>query len=196
MAIALGLTGCGAIGGDAATAAAGEAQGPALPPGVLPPNDPPQPGDAKLGPDGHYDYSAPDFVLKNPCDTDAYQVALQQGWKQPSFGTTRRDEPAEKTCSIVQNSTGMVLYSFAKTSGDFNAEEAEVAHEESRGKTLVVIKSPNLFGETCFAGIETPAGLTGALTGVGGFSNHSDIDSACEESKTVYHEIFGGIHAV
>ena len=39
-----------------------------LPAGVLPPNNPPEPGDAPLGPDGHYNYDAPEFVLTNPCD--------------------------------------------------------------------------------------------------------------------------------
>nr|WP_152663182.1 hypothetical protein [Corynebacterium xerosis] len=192
---AAGLSACTASGATDG-GRTGEEEATALPPGVLPPNDPPQPGDARLGPDGHYDYSAPDFVLKNPCDTEAYEVALRNGWTQPSFGTVRRDEPAEKTCSIIKDSTGIVLFSFSKNPAEFLVEGSQVSYEESRGIGIAVIKAPNLFGESCFTGVETPNGLVGALTGVGGFSNHQTIESACAETKHIYHELFGGIHAV
>ena len=39
-----------------------------LPPGVMPPTGENPPGAARLGTDGHYDYSAEDFELGNPCD--------------------------------------------------------------------------------------------------------------------------------
>lgn len=195
---ALGMSGCAAFGGVGGGAVAEGAERPenALPPGVLPPNDPPQPGDARLGPDGHYDYSAPDFVLKNPCDTDAYQVALQKGWEPPVIGSTRYDADDERSCSITKESTGMVLFSYQTLPSEFE-ERGSTVHLDSAGPTpIYVIQSPHFFGDSCFAGVESPSGLIGALTGNGGFSNHTTIESACEEAIDVFDELFGGDNAV
>ena len=189
-----GLSACTASGATDGVDG-GEEEATALPPGVLPPNDPPQPGDARLGPDGHYDYSAPDFVLKNPCDTEVYERAMSNGWHAPIVGSPRFDGFDERSCSITNDSTGIVLFAYSKSVEDFRKQGSEITTKDSKTATVHVIQSPHLFGDACFAGVESPAGLMGALTGTGGFSNHASIESACNEAIDVFDELFGGKHA-
>lgn len=174
-----GLSACTASGA-ADGGGAGEEETTALSPGVLPPNDPPQPGDARLGPDGHYDYSAPDFVLKNPCDTEYFDRALELGWKVPEIGTKRRDQADEMYCGVISNTEALALFAFPRNFKDFEASNYEVKTIKSGETSLVLLKRPTMFGEGCFAGIETPRGMIGGLTATGAFSDHTTIDEACD----------------
>lgn len=191
---ALGMSGCGAFGGGGGGAVAEGAERPenALPPGVLPPNDPPQPGDARLGPDGHYDYSAPDFVLKNPCDTEYFQRAMELGWEVPSFGTKRRDEPTGSDCTIINESSGLALTNYPSSVAELAESGYETSIDSSRTPALILIQGNALLGESCFAGVETAHGIIGATSVTGGFSTHSRIENACAEAVATIVPIIGG----
>ena len=191
---ALGMSGCAAFGGVDGGAVAEGAERPenALPPGVLPPNDPPQPGDARLGSDGHYDYSAPDFVLKNPCDTEYFQRAMELGWEVPEIGTKRRDEPASSTCSMVNDSTGLPLVAFDSSVTGLSTQGYSVELDETGGQPLIIVKGNAILGESCFAGAETQVGVLGAMSGTGGFSQFTSIDDACKEAIETIIPILGG----
>ena len=188
---AVALTGCGAAGasGDDGEHAAAEES--SLPPGVMPPNDPPQPGDARLGPDGHYDYSAPDFVLKNPCDTEYFQRAMELGWQVPEIGTKRRDEPDSATCSIVNDSTGLPLVNFKNSATELEKQGYSAETHTIGGISFVMLRGNALFGESCFAGVETELGFIGAMSGTGGFSQFTNLDDACNEAQVTIIPILG-----
>lgn len=185
------LAGCAGAKADADDGRHAAAEENSLPPGVMPPNDPPQPGDAPLGPDGHYDYSAPGFALKNPCDTEYFQRALELGWRVPEFGTKRRDEPEEMYCGVINDEVGLALFSFSSNFVDFDVSEFEVKVTEHAGVPLIILKRPSLFGEACFAGVETPNGMIGGLSGTGGFSLHTTIEQACDEATQSIVPILG-----
>lgn len=192
---AAGFAGCTAA--DAADAADGisgteeQSTEPALPPGVLPPNEPPQPGDARLGPDGHYDYSAPDFVPKNPCNTEYFQRALELGWKPPEIGTKRRDDPDHMYCGVVNDRQALALFTFFGNQNDLKAEGHDVVIDTSSGTPLIMMKRPTLFGEACFVGVETELGTIGGAASTGGFSDHTTIDQACAEAIEMTLPILG-----
>ena len=192
---AAGLSACTASGATDG-GRTGEEEATALPPGVLPPNDPPQPGDARLGPDGHYDYSAPDFELKNPCDTGTYQVALNQGWKPPSIGQQFKDQGNIQYCGITKGSTGIAIY----TLGLGHIEVAKLASEldyhsvDERSWYTAVI--PGQFGDSCLAGAFGPDGGHGIFVGIGGFSNYSTKQEACMYAEEQFETLFGENNAV
>lgn len=191
---ALGMSGCAAFGGVGGGAVAEGAERPenALPPGVLPPNDPPQPGDARLGPDGHYDYSAPDFVLKNPCDTDAYQVALQKGWQPPAIGSQNFDSDQDRMCGIVKESDGIGISHHAfERAKLIQLDPALEVHSDS-GISWYTAEWPNHIGSTCFAGVDAPGGAEGVTVPIGGFSNYKTRESACRFASEQFIKLFGG----
>lgn len=187
---AAGLSACTASGATDGGRTGEEAT--ALPPGILPPNDPPQPGDARLGPDGHYDYSAPDFVLKNPCDTEYFERALELGWKVPEIGTKRRDEARTADCAIVNSETGLALTNFFSSPSDLTDAGYVVSYGSPKHPGIIIVEGKSLFGDSCFAGVETVYGVFGASSATGGFSQHSNIDDACNEAIETINPIIGG----
>ncbi|MFC3849890.1 hypothetical protein ACFORJ_06890 [Corynebacterium hansenii] len=194
----LGMAGCGAVGTDDANAAtAGKETGKnALAPGVLPPNDPPQPGDARLGPDGHYDYSAPDFVLKNPCDTDAYGVALEKGWEPPVIGKQNFDAETDRMCGIVKGSDGIGITLHAFNRADLKGMDPDFAIQNNGNVSWYTTVWPNYIGSSCFAGIDLPSGAEGVTVPIGGFSNFSTRESACKFASDQFIQFFGGKHGL
>lgn len=189
---AVALTGCGAAGasGDDDEHAAAEES--SLPPGVMPPNDPPQPGDAPLGPDGHYDYSAPDFVLKNPCETDAYQVALQNGWEPPVVGKQFKDYGTFQHCGITKEGTGISIYSHSLSFHDIEELSSDLRLHEDQGLTWHTAVVPGQFGDSCLAGAMGPGGGFGINIGMGAFSFYNSRDEACGFATQQFKELFRG----
>ena len=191
---ALGMSGCAAFGGVDGGAVAEGAERPenALPPGVLPPNDPPQPGDARLGPDGHYDYSAPDFVLKNPCDTDAYQVALQKGWQPPAIGSQLKDHGEIQYCGITRDTDGISVFTHRLSLEDLRAmsSSVDVTHDGDHAVYTAVI--PGDFGGSCMVGAFTAEGGTGINVGMNAFSFYKTPGEACGYAVEQYLELFWG----
>ncbi|WP_295626798.1 hypothetical protein [uncultured Corynebacterium sp.] len=187
------LAGCGAVGAkDAGTSDETSDAEQSLPPGVLPPNDPPQPGDARLGSDGHYDYSAPDFVLKNPCDMDAYQVALRQGWSSPETGEQHRDFGDFQFCAITRRMEAVGVFSHSLTRDEFESTSLDFEVHTDAQSTWYTAVRPGLVGESCFVVVDTPSGGAGITAGVGGFSEHKTRETACEYATTLFKEFFGG----
>lgn len=185
------LAGCSGAQADTDDGRHTAAEENSLPPGVMPPNDPPQPGDAPLGPDGHYDYSAPGFELKNPCDTEYFQRALGLGWQVPPFGTKRRDEPEEMYCGMINEASTIGLFSFPKNYRDYETSEFHIEIIDHKGISLIQVIRPTLFGEGCFIGLETPRGMFGGLDATGGFSSHTTIDQACKAATESIFSILG-----
>lgn len=186
------LAGCGRAetGADDGRHAAAEEN--SLPPGVLPPNDPPQPGDAPLGPDGHYDYSAPGFELKNPCDTEYFQRALELGWRVPDFGVTRQDETDAADCTLINETSGIALTTYYRSIKELERSGYTISVISAQPFDLITIKGSSLFGESCFTGAETPYGIIGATLATGGFSQHNNIEKACTETVNTIIPIIGG----
>ena len=167
-----------------------------LPPGVMPPNDPPQPGDAPLGPDGHYDYSAPGFELKNPCDTAAYQVALQNGWKPPVIGNQFKDLDFIQHCGITRGTTGIGIYTHRLSHQELKEYALTFNHQESGDSSWYTAVLPGIMGDSCIAGTFGPNGGEGISVSIGGFSDYSTERSACDYASDQYEQLFGGTNAV
>lgn len=163
-----------------------------LPPGVMPPNDPPQPGDAPLGSDGHYDYSAPGFELKNPCDTEYFQRALELGWRVPDFGVTRQDEADAADCTLINETSGIALTTYYRSIEELERSGYTISVISAQPFDLITIKGDSLFGESCFTGAETPYGIFGATLVTGGFSQHNTMEKACTETVNTIIPIIGG----
>ncbi|MFD5867780.1 hypothetical protein ACFWGD_04070 [Corynebacterium sp. NPDC060344] len=194
LAACLLLSGCGTVGANdqGAGPSIDEAAAPKLPPGVLPPNDPPQPGDAKLGPDGHYDYSAPDFVLKNPCDMDIYQRALEKGWKAPDFGTKRRDEESLATCGLINDGGAALIIN--NTLNRRKIEELGYPitdHGVEQTSWYTFVSKGDLFDE-CTATADTSEGSLGVSLAIGGFSEMKTSEETCEYVSARYTELIRG----
>lgn len=186
------LAGCGRAEADADDGRHTAAEENSLPPGVMPPNDPPQPGDAPLGPDGHYDYSAPGFELKNPCDTDAYQVALQNGWEPPVIGNQLFDSESDRMCGIVKNGDGIGITHHSFTRSELIDLDPKVETQTKGETTWYTVVWPNYIGSTCFAGIDTSSGAEGVTVPIGGFSNFTTRESACQFASEQFIQFFGG----
>lgn len=190
------LAGCAGAKADADDGRHAAAEENSLPPGVMPPNDPPQPGDAPLGPDGHYDYSAPGFELKNPCDTDAYQVALQNGWEPPVIGQQFKDHDFIQYCGITRGTTGIGIYTLRLTHQELNEYALKINHQESGDSSWYTAVLPGILGDSCIAGVFGPNGGEGVSVGIGGFSDYSTEQSACDYASDQYEQLFGGTNAV
>ena len=190
---AAGLSACTASGATDGGRTGEEAT--ALPPGILPPNDPPQPGDARLGPDGHYDYSAPDFVLKNPCDTEAYEVALEQGWVPPVVGEKNFDSEKSRVCGIVKGFDGIGIAHHAFSNTELVNMHPGLEYHSDDGTSWYTTVWPNHIGTSCFAGANGPGGAEGVTVPIGGFSSFKTQESACTFASEQYILLFGGIHA-
>lgn len=186
------LAGCSSAETDVDAGERAEAEENTLPPGVMPPNDPPQPGDAPLGPDGHYDYSAPGFELKNPCDTEYFQRALELGWRVPDFGVTRQDEADAADCTLINETSGIALTTYYRSIEELERSGYTISVISAQPFDLITIKGDSLFGESCFTGAETPYGIFGATLVTGGFSQHNTIEKACTETVNTIIPIIGG----
>ena len=198
-ALAAVLAGCA---GDAGASLADAARDPiaetsggtGLPAGVVPPSGDPQPGDARLGDDGYYDYAADDFVLQNPCDGLPFELAQEQGFRIGDNASPRDDEPDHTVCRLISDITheALPLASYAYGQPDFEAHGFEVRIAESDGRSWYTVVHPGLITEQCFAGVDTPRGAVGAGMPVGGFSPYTTREAACDAASELFNRIYGG----
>lgn len=165
-----------------------------LPPGVVPPSGEPEPGDARLGPDGYYDYTADDFVLQNPCDGLPFELAQQQGYRLGDNASPRDDESFSTVCRMAHGEPGSPLVLAAHSFGqpDFETMGYEVTIQESSGRSWYTVALPGLISDICFAGVDTSKGAVGAGIGIGGFSPHTTERAACDAASELFNRIYGG----
>lgn len=197
--LAAALTGCA---GDAGASLADEVGdpttetpgGPGLPAGVVPPSGDPQPGDARLGPDGYYDYTADDFVLQNPCDGLPFELAREQGFRIGDNASPRDDETDYTVCRLFSDRTheAIALASYSLGQPGFEELGYEVSIEEAGGRSWYTVVMPGLLTEQCFAGVDTPDGSFGAGMTIGGFSPYTTEQSACDVASEFFNRIYGG----
>ena len=165
-----------------------------LPPGVVPPSGEPEPGDARLGPDGYYDYTADDFVLQNPCDGLPFELAQEQGFRIGDNASPRDDDEYSTACRMQNADSGDGLVLLSHSSGQPGLESLghEVEIRESHGRSWYTAVLPGLISNICFAGVDTAKGAVGTGTGVGGFSPHATEQAACDAASEMFNRIYGG----
>ena len=198
-ALAAVLAGCA---GDAGASLADAARDPiaetsggtGLPAGVVPPSGDPQPGDARLGDDGYYDYAADDFVLQNPCDGLPFELAQEQGFRIGDNASPRDDDEYSTACRMQNADSGDGLVLLSHSSGQPGLESLghEVEIRESHGRSWYTAVLPGLISNICFAGVDTAKGAVGTGTGVGGFSPHATEQAACDAASEMFNRIYGG----
>lgn len=191
-ACALTLAACTPLADDHGTPNHNQHEEPRLPAGVVPPTGDPQPGEARLGPDGYYDYGAEDFVLENPCDGLPYELAKAQGFDYGPHLHPRTDEPDYTICRLIGADDGLPLASYRHNRRDFEALGYTVNLHEGDGRAWYTVVMPGLISELCFAGVDTVRGSVGAGYPIGGFSEYKTATSACNHASELFNTIFGG----
>ncbi|MEJ5919464.1 hypothetical protein [Corynebacterium sp. H78] len=134
-----------------------------LPPGVLPPSENPAPGSARLGPDGHYDYSADDFVLSDPCDSPELMERLRAlGYEEIETAIGRHDLPWQMGCLIGQEGDAVAAFNRQNSNQrDFASRGFELLQSKDRSFTGFLVGQQSATSYSCFAGIETENGTIG-----------------------------------
>lgn len=135
-----------------------------LPAGVLPPNDPPAPGDAPLGADGHYNYDAPEFVLTNPCDDPEIMGRLEKlGYREQTYVDGRIEGNKQIGCAIESDSSGLLSIWHTEVAHSqlsrYNAEP--LAHHEDSVNWVTFRLTNPLGNSACIASVETARGALG-----------------------------------
>lgn len=136
-----------------------------LPPGVLPPREPAQPGDARLGPDGHYDYAASDFVLTNPCDDPEIMAKLEKlGQREDPGKGVRAKGPWNIGCALGPHGLGPISIQYLSKNAEELPKVSTELQNHSRGElSWRTTKQVAPVGNSCFASIETSGGNLGFL---------------------------------
>ena len=191
------LAGCA---GDAGASLADAARDPiaetsggtGLPAGVVPPSGDPQPGDARLGDDGYYDYAADDFVLQNPCDGLPFELAQEQGFDYSDNASPRDDGPDGTVCRLMNGADYVVFASHPFNQRDFQELGYEVTVHSIEDRTWYTVVLPNMLSEMCFAGVDTPNGAWGTSMPIRGFSSHQTAEPACDDASNSFNNFFGG----
>lgn len=130
-----------------------------LPAGVLPPNNPPEPGDAPLGPDGHYNYDAPEFVLTNPCDDPEIMGRLDRlGFREQSEVSQRVKGTRQLGCIIGSESSAL--------SEVFGIWRASIAHPNLASYGGLPIDRQNGVHDGVTYTMTTPIGLSYCIASV------------------------------
>ncbi len=165
-----------------------------LPAGVLPPNDPPAPGDAPLGADGHYNYDAPEFVLTNPCDDPEIMGRLEK------LGYREQTDVQDRIKGVKQIGCGLQ----AEQIVSLGIWHAGVAHSqlEKYGARPISHHFENLhwvsFNQTnpiglsyCIASVETPRGALGFITHIANQESTNLDDSDCKSANNLMTDYLG-----
>nr|WP_162933179.1 hypothetical protein [Corynebacterium lactis] len=134
-----------------------------LPLGVIPPREPAQAGDARLGPDGHYDFNAPDFVLSNPCDDPEIMAKLEKlGHREDPEKQGRIRGAWHVGCVLGPDGTGPLSILHQKLSrNDFSRLGVEEKTHEVAGFSWSTSRQESDFGTACFASVQTERGRLG-----------------------------------
>ena len=167
-----------------------------LPQGVIAPYQPVQPGDARLGADGHYDYTAEDFVLRHPCDDQELMAKLKEkGWEISPGTTSIIDEPNLKGCGLQNEAPDSIPFVLSairlKTiESKNNAEITRTNFSDISTAYSARLASP--VGAMCFIGQETSHGAIGLSLNYSEFYHVKTEASACQHLLNDYKKIFGG----
>ena len=152
-----------------------------LPAGVLPPNNPPEPGDAPLGPDGHYNYDAPEFVLTNPCDDPEIMGRLDRlGFREQTYMEGRIEGNKQIGCVIESDASGLLsIWHAAVAHSQLERYSAEpLAHHEGIFNWVTFTQTEPLGSSACIASVETEQGALGFV-----------IDTTGQDSPDPQHRL-------
>lgn len=167
-----------------------------LPPGVKAPEEPAQPGAAKLRPDGHYDYSAPDFVLGDPCeDPELMSRLAEQGWAIWDSPRARISTNYLKGCVLSNanpNSEPLTVVAINASATTMESEGYLHKFHSNGENSWFTANPPSGFGELCVAVHETQSGSVGIGYRYSEFKIHKTLDQACQYVSTSFEDFFGG----
>ena len=161
-----------------------------LPAGVLPPNNPPEPGVAPIGADGHYNYDAPEFVLTNPCDDPEIMGRLEKiGFREQDAFDTRFQEVRHTGCDIkTKDDNDYAVYRASVAHTQLGNYGSEPQSHKAGNVSWVTFEQSNPIGLTaCLASIESPKGSFGVMVDT---TMHSGND-ACEPVNKLMHDYLG-----
>lgn len=166
-----------------------------LPAGVLPPNDPPAPGDAPLGADGHYNYDAPEFVLTNPCDDPEIMGRLEKlGYREQTDVQDRIKGVRQLGCLLdAENSAppetfGVWLSSIAHSNLE-NYAATPIGHQSGAHNWATYQMTTPIGLSYCIASVETERGALGFavdITGQGGSDLAKELCTPVSDLLTKY----------
>ena len=136
-----------------------------LPPAVVPPEGEFEPGDARLGPDGHYDYRAPDFVKTSPCSDPKLMARLDRlgQRKHPEWG---RDFEGLYQVGCVLGPEGLgpiAVWRLGLNNAEMVQRGQDIKVHRSEVGSWVTAKHESGFSDGCSATFETPKGSFGFL---------------------------------
>lgn len=165
-----------------------------LPAGVLPPNNPPEPGDAPLGNDGHYNYDAPEFVLTNPCDDPEIMGRLEKVGFREQDGIPQRIKGVKQLGCIVEseNNELLGLWHTSVAHSKLNNYNTQPSHHYGDNHAWVTFKQTNPIELSyCTASVETPKGALGFSVDITGEDNPSQQDKMCAPANQTMIDYLG-----
>lgn len=167
-----------------------------LPPGVKAPEEPAKPGAARLGPDGHYDYSAPDFVLGDPCEDQELMGRLAaEGWELGTSQLSRFSTPYMRGCSLTKSNflaEPLTIVSIRDSESGFASNGSLISVDSIEDVSWIQASPQSDLGEMCVAVQETHSGATGFLYTFSEFSEFNTADNACQFVSSKFKRFFGG----
>lgn len=187
-ALAALLAGCA---GDAGSSLADVHRDPALettgghglPPGVAPPSGDPQPGDARLGPDGYYDYTADDFVLGDPCDSEWAEQLKAGGWMEHESSAGRHNLSYQRGCVFYQEDSitfhPVALMSLNMDSRNVEAGLFERNLHSSEAGSWYTTPVRTIGMQMCFAAVDTERGTFGLAVEHHEYGPYKTYEEAC-----------------
>lgn len=165
-----------------------------LPPGVLPPSENPAPGSARLRPDGHYDYSADDFVLSDPCDSPELMERLRAlGYEEIETAIGRADLPWQRGCLIGETDTAIAGFELQNRNlSDFQELGFTVSQRSTDTLSWAEVDLVSAMGDVYFSTVETEAGALGFSIPYGESSAVSSRVLARKQADALISDFFGG----
>lgn len=182
------LAGCA---GDAGASLADAARDPiaetsggtGLPAGVVPPSGDPQPGDARLGDDGYYDYAADDFVLGDPCDSEWAEQLKADGWMEHESSVGRHNLSYQRSCVFYQEDSitfhPLAMMSLNMDSPNIDTSAFERNIESSDAGTWYTTPWRTIGLHMCFAAVDTESGPYGLAVDFSEYGPYKTYDEAC-----------------
>lgn len=168
-----------------------------LPPGVKAPEEPAQPGAAKLRPDGHYDYSAPDFVLGDPCeDPELMSRLAEQGWELGNGRLSKFSRPFDAGCTLTKSpefTESIILLALRSNTKDLVRNGAVLQASDTKTDDALVFDKDTGHDNLCFKGNETQYGMVGLAYRYSEFTRFSSTTTACTYISEQFGSTIGGL---
>ncbi|MDO5029496.1 MAG: hypothetical protein Q4E11_02795 [Corynebacterium sp.] len=165
-----------------------------LPAGVLPPNNPPEPGDAPLGNDGHYNYDAPEFVLTNPCDDPEIMGRLERiGFREQDSIDMRIEGNKQLGCGIQSNDSNLlaVWHTSVAHSQLGNYDATPLKHSNGIFNWITFKQTSPIGTSACIASVETAKGALGFIVDTTGEENPDPQDTKCTPANELLTDYLG-----